>query len=108
MRYFGQRVQLKGKIVPRKCIAHPEQSAHSSANFLRKIVSAFVHKGIKGSAARWTTASNSRTAFPSKDEIKISPLTQANGKLLEKRTASHALTLAILRQRPLRLGPFFC
>ena len=70
MTHPGERVQIDVKVVPRRCIAdkelrlyqytaideysryrilgaYPEQSTYSSADFLRKVVSAFSRKGIK-------------------------------------------------------------
>ena len=70
MQYPGQRIQIDVKVVPRYCIAdpqlklyqytaideysryrilgaYPEQSTYSSADFLRKVVSAFARKGVK-------------------------------------------------------------
>jgi len=70
MQYPGQRIQIDVKVVPRRCIAdtelklyqytaideysryrvlgaYPEQSTHSSADFLRKIVAHFARKGIR-------------------------------------------------------------
>ena len=69
MTHPGERVQIDVKVVPRRCIAdkelrlyqytaideysryrilgaYPEQSTYSSADFLRKVVSAFSRKGI--------------------------------------------------------------
>ena len=69
MQYPGQRVQIDGKVVPRRCIADPqlklyqytaideysryrvlsayeEQSTFSSADFLNKVVKHFARKGI--------------------------------------------------------------
>ena len=70
MQYPGQRVQIDVKVVPRSCIADPllklyqytaideysryrilgayaEQSTYSSADFLRRVVTAFQRKGVK-------------------------------------------------------------
>ena len=70
MDYPGQRILIDTKVVPRQCIpdkglrlfqytaideyshlrilgAYPEQSTHSSADFLKKVVAAFAHKGVK-------------------------------------------------------------
>ena len=70
MQYPGQRVQMDVKVVPRSCIADPllklyqytaideysryrilgayaEQSTYSSADFLRRVVTAFQRKGVK-------------------------------------------------------------
>ncbi len=70
MQYPGQRVQIDVKVVPRSCIAQPllklyqytaideysryrilgayaEQSTYSSADFLRRVVTAFQRKGVK-------------------------------------------------------------
>lgn len=46
MSYPGQRIQVEVKVVPRRCIANPEQSAYSSADFLRKMVKWFARRGI--------------------------------------------------------------
>ena len=47
MQYPGQRVQIDVKVVPRSCIADPEQSTYSSADFLTKVTEAFRRKGVK-------------------------------------------------------------
>ena len=69
MQYPGQRVQIDVKVVPKSCIAdpelrlyqytaideysryrilgaYPEQSTYSSADFLRRVVTAFQRKGV--------------------------------------------------------------
>ena len=70
MTYPGQRVQVDVKVVPRRCIAdpelrlyqytaideftrlrflaaYPEQSTYSSADFLKKLVKWYAHRGIR-------------------------------------------------------------
>lgn len=70
MTHPGERIQIDVKVVPRRCItdkelrlyqytaideysryrilgAYPEQSTYSSADFLRKVVSAFARRGVK-------------------------------------------------------------
>ena len=70
MTYPGQRIQVDVKVVPRRCIAdpelrlfqytaideftrlrflaaYPEQSTHSSADFLKKLVKWFARRGIR-------------------------------------------------------------
>ena len=94
MQYPGQRVQIDVKVVPRKCIAdpelklfqytaideysryrvlgaYPEQSTYSSADFLRKVVRAFAHKGIKVECVQTDNGFEFTNRFsPSKREIK--------------------------------------
>ncbi len=43
----GERVQVDVKVVPRKCIADPEQSTYSSADFLRKLRAWYALRSIQ-------------------------------------------------------------
>lgn len=48
MNYPGQQVQVDVKVVPRKCIANPEQrSTYSSADFLKKLVKWYSRREIR-------------------------------------------------------------
>ena len=94
MQYPGQRIQIDVKVVPHKCIAdpelklfqytaideysryrvlgaYPEQSTYSSADFLRKVVKTFAHKGIKAECVQTDNGFEFTNRFsPSKREIK--------------------------------------
>ena len=100
MTYPGERVQIDVKVVPRACITHPElrlyqytaidefsrfrvlgaymeQSTYSSADFLEKVVSSFVRKGIRVECVQTDNGFEFTNRFSRSDKDKLTLFEQS-------------------------------